>query len=71
MPEREPPCQRLACAIQTCIQRNQFQQERCNHIVRDLHRCCKQFYERHGNDARTPNCPVPDVVEAKLRALEP
>ncbi|WFD03207.1 hypothetical protein MOBT1_001896 [Malassezia obtusa] len=58
MPDKEEPCKRLACAIQTCIQRNQFQQERCNSVVRDLHRCCADFYERH------------EVVDAKLRALD-
>lgn len=67
MAEEENPCKPLACAIQTCIQRNQFQQEKCEHLIRNLYHCCDTYYERHGRDKEYASCPKPSKVDEKLR----
>lgn len=60
------PCKPLACDLQSCIQRHQFQQYRCDHIVAQLYRCCAGFYKRHGNDARCASCPEPKKLQEKM-----
>lgn len=59
------PCQPYACDIQACIQRHQFQQERCEHLVKKLYACCAAFYEKHGRDTSCVSCPKPEAVDRK------
>ncbi|KAL9935466.1 hypothetical protein V8E36_005814 [Tilletia maclaganii] len=62
-----PACHPEACAIQSCLQKNSFQQEKCEHLVQELYRCCAQFYREKGNEAESDSCPLPSVVERKLK----
>ena len=66
LPPPENPCKPLACDIQACIQRNQYQQERCDHLGRKLYECCAAYYERHGRDKACVSCPRPDKVDQKM-----
>lgn len=61
------PCKPFACNIQACIQRNQFNQERCEHLVDQLYQCCQAFYAEHGKDVRCASCPTPAKLEEKIR----
>lgn len=68
MPDEGNPCKPHACAIQTCIQRNQFQQEKCESLIRDLYRCCADYYKDHGPTELSVSCPKPEAVRAKREA---
>ena len=37
------PCQRYACRIQDCLQKNNYQESKCVKFIRDLEECCKKF----------------------------
>ncbi|GAA97069.1 uncharacterized protein L969DRAFT_54333 [Mixia osmundae IAM 14324] len=80
----DPPCQMEACAIQTCLSRNSYNQERCQSSVTALYKCCAEMYEREGGgdgsarrrgkgekgDAGSTACPLRSVVLRKLKDLE-
>ncbi|CCD31341.1 mitochondrial intermembrane space protein, mature-T-Cell Proliferation I type ortholog, unknown biological role Cmc4 [Schizosaccharomyces pombe] len=47
-------CQKEACNLQSCIQRNQYNQGNCEKFVNDLLLCCKRWYDKNsltGNEA--------------------
>ena len=35
------PCQRQACAIQDCLKKHQFQEEKCQEVLQQMLECCK------------------------------
>ena len=35
------PCQRQACAIQDCLKKNNFQEEKCHEELQLMLECCK------------------------------
>ena len=37
------PCQRYACRIQDCLQKNNYQESKCVKFIKDLEECCKKF----------------------------
>lgn len=66
-----PPCHPQACAIQTCLQRTgTFDQSKCEHLVDELYRCCARFYKGKGDKAESDSCPMPSVVERRIKRME-
>ncbi|KMU80046.1 hypothetical protein CISG_07996 [Coccidioides immitis RMSCC 3703] len=61
------PCHSFACAIQDCLTKNSYQEERCRDQIIALYKCCDLFYQENGRDARTPSCPRPDLLKLKLQ----
>ncbi|KAF5845252.1 hypothetical protein GGP41_001289 [Bipolaris sorokiniana] len=55
--QTDPPCHPRACAIQNCIQRNNYNEEKCRKEVDALYECCNAFYEKQGVNASTVSCP--------------
>ncbi|KAI5207440.1 hypothetical protein E4T39_01884 [Aureobasidium subglaciale] len=59
----DPPCHPRACAIQDCIQKNGFDESKCQKQSADyakidaLYECCNAFYEKNGDNASTVSCP--------------
>ncbi|XP_020388889.1 cx9C motif-containing protein 4 isoform X2 [Rhincodon typus] len=37
------PCQKQACEIQKCLQAHHYQESRCQHVIEEMHKCCKTF----------------------------
>ncbi|PFH63331.1 hypothetical protein XA68_13788 [Ophiocordyceps unilateralis] len=64
--EANPPCHPRACMIQDCMSRNNYNEARCREAVRALYDCCWRFYDRYGDDAQTPSCPRPELLQLKL-----
>ncbi|KAH6613973.1 hypothetical protein C7974DRAFT_321466 [Boeremia exigua] len=64
---QDPPCHSRACAIQNCIQKNNFNEEKCRKEVDALYACCNAFYKEKGDDARCVTCPKPDLLRIKLK----
>lgn len=66
--DSDSPCNPHACAIQTCMQK-ELNQEKCQHLIDDLYRCCARFYNQRGPRAEADSCPILPVVRRKLKAL--
>ena len=41
-PEKEP-CQRFACAIQTCLKSNNYDEAKCQKAIEDMKKCCDKL----------------------------
>ena len=39
-------CKKEACAIQSCLSRNQYHMQRCQHAVENLRKCCEGYEDR-------------------------
>lgn len=70
MSECGDPCKPQACAIQGCLKRNNYDESKCTKYIDQLYACCQQFYEREGQVARSPCCPIPRLLEFKMRQRE-
>ncbi|KGQ01558.1 hypothetical protein PAAG_11682 [Paracoccidioides lutzii Pb01] len=55
------------CAIQGCLSKNSYKEEKCQNQIDALYQCCKAFYEARGENARTPSCPKPDLLKLKMK----
>ncbi|KAK2047051.1 DUF1903-domain-containing protein [Colletotrichum somersetense] len=64
-----PPCHPRACAIQDCLTRNGYKEERCQSAIIALYECCEAFYQSKGSEATTVSCPKPDLLQLKLKKL--
>ncbi|KAI8994982.1 hypothetical protein BDB01DRAFT_846963 [Pilobolus umbonatus] len=49
-----PPCQKFACAIQDCLQRNNYQEDKCRVYINKLSECCKDLKLKGGKSACCP-----------------
>ncbi|OBZ81912.1 Cx9C motif-containing protein 4, mitochondrial [Choanephora cucurbitarum] len=43
-----PPCQKFACAIQDCLNKNDYQESRCKRQIEDLRKCCSDLFAKGG-----------------------
>lgn len=69
-PDHPNPCYPRACAIQSCLQKSGFDQSKCENLVDDLYRCCAQFYRQRGPEAEADSCPIPSVVDRRMKKME-
>ncbi|XP_038631004.1 cx9C motif-containing protein 4 isoform X3 [Scyliorhinus canicula] len=37
------PCQKQACEIQKCLQAYNYQESKCQHVIQEMHKCCKTY----------------------------
>ncbi|KAI8096500.1 uncharacterized protein BX664DRAFT_324139 [Halteromyces radiatus] len=51
---KSPPCQQFACAIQDCLQRNDYQEAKCRSSLNALKECCEKLLKEGGS---SPCCP--------------
>ncbi len=60
--EKEPlprvcPCQKWACELQRCLEKKQWQQDRCAQVLLSLQSCCAATYGGAGETSRvSPTC---------------
>ncbi|ESO83794.1 hypothetical protein LOTGIDRAFT_132754 [Lottia gigantea] len=47
MPKTDP-CQKQACAIQKCLQANNYQESKCESVLEDMKKCCEKFGKLSG-----------------------
>ena len=67
---RMSTCHPQACRIQSCLQKNTFQQDKCENLIDDLYRCCARFY-RDGTTTQSKGiqpdaCPVSKTVDRRI-----
>ncbi|KAI8687976.1 hypothetical protein NCS55_00050100 [Fusarium keratoplasticum] len=67
--EAKPACHPRACAIQNCLTRNGYNEDKCQTVIRQLYECCEIFYERYGEEASTVSCPKPYLLKLKMKQL--
>ncbi|KAJ7742284.1 hypothetical protein B0H16DRAFT_1563718 [Mycena metata] len=63
MPE---DCQTEACALQTCLNKNTYKQEKCDERLRALYMCCQKMYAENPNGSSTA-CPIESVVRRWIK----
>ena len=63
------PCKQEACDIQSCLKRNNFQEEKCLDTIDKLKDCCRVWYEQSFKTVQSDCCSgfVKEFVEEKLR----
>lgn len=49
------PCHKQACAIQSCLTKNNYQEKHCQHVIEQLQQCCQQLIDAGGS---SPSCPT-------------
>lgn len=64
------PCKPEACAIQNCLQANNYNESKCTKIIDNLYLCCKNFYEQQGKEASSVCCPKFNLLQLKLKQRE-
>ncbi|KAI9234277.1 MAG: hypothetical protein BYD32DRAFT_423913 [Podila humilis] len=55
MSEQPQPCHKQACAIQSCLTKNNYQESRCRDVIEKLQQCCQALIDAGGS---SPSCPV-------------
>ncbi|CAD6446513.1 5d4a44aa-86ba-4e72-875e-179cc1f6bc52 [Sclerotinia trifoliorum] len=63
----EQPCHSKACAIQECLAKNSYNEEKCRSQVDALYDCCNAFYAENGDDAKTVSCPKANLLRLKMK----
>ncbi|KAM3911710.1 cx9C motif-containing protein 4 [Leptodactylus fuscus] len=46
MPQTKDPCQKAACAIQKCLQLNNYMENRCEQEIQAMRDCCSKLATR-------------------------
>ncbi|KAJ9644555.1 Cx9C motif-containing protein 4, mitochondrial [Coniosporium tulheliwenetii] len=65
--QQDPPCHARACAIQDCIQKNNYNEAKCSKEIDALYECCNAFYKKNGDDASTVTCPKASLLRLKMK----
>ncbi|KAJ5154902.1 uncharacterized protein N7500_010341 [Penicillium coprophilum] len=63
----DQPCHPRACAIQDCLQKNSFDESKCQAQIDALYECCNAFYQERGDQASTVSCPKANLLRLKMR----
>lgn len=53
-----------------CLTKNNYNEDKCQSVIKALYECCGTFYERYGDDATTVSCPKPKLLRLKLEQLK-
>ena len=64
------PCKAQACAIQDCLQQNNYDDGKCAKKIMKLYECCSKFYDTHGSAAESVCCPQYDILMNKMETLK-
>ncbi|KAK8918099.1 Cx9C motif-containing protein 4, mitochondrial [Metarhizium anisopliae] len=52
-----------------CLTRNNYNDAKCQDVVKALYECCDAFYHKNGDDASTPSCPKPSLLRLKMKQM--
>ncbi|OCK75928.1 DUF1903-domain-containing protein [Lepidopterella palustris CBS 459.81] len=63
----DPPCHPRACAIQDCLQKANYNEEKCRKEIDALYDCCNAFYKENGDEASTVSCPKALLLRLKMK----
>ncbi|KAF9487971.1 DUF1903-domain-containing protein [Pleurotus eryngii] len=60
-------CQTEACDLQSCLGKNTYTPEKCDHHLKRLYLCCQKIYREGGDKAQSTACPQSNVVTRWLK----
>ncbi|KND90340.1 Cx9C motif-containing protein 4, mitochondrial [Tolypocladium ophioglossoides CBS 100239] len=74
----KPPCHPRALPLRLdwhtadlerldCLTRNNYNEAKCQDVVKALYECCEAFYQRYGDEATSPSCPKPNLLRLKIK----
>lgn len=75
----EQPCLTKACAIQTCLFNNDYNEDKCILDIMNLYKCCSSYYDLKKKEfpnsppeelPLTTSCPKYTVLIKKIETLE-
>ncbi|CCD26638.1 Cmc4p NDAI_0I00690 [Naumovozyma dairenensis CBS 421] len=49
-----------------CVLKNNYDESKCAKLIDELYQCCSKFYKENSNEARSPCCPLPDLLDLKM-----
>ena len=55
-----------ACSLQSCLNKNTYNPEKCEQHVRRLYRCCWTMYQETAGKGESTACPMQSVVRRWL-----
>ncbi|CRL22155.1 MTCP1 [Penicillium camemberti] len=64
----EQPCKpRAVCVPPDCLQKNSFNEDKCQAQIDALYECCNAFYQVQGDQASTLSCPKANLLRLKMK----
>ncbi|EYE95295.1 DUF1903-domain-containing protein [Aspergillus ruber CBS 135680] len=63
----DPPCHPRACAIQACLTKNSYREDKCQTQIDALYECCNAFYQKEGDEGKTVSCPKANLLRLKMK----
>lgn len=64
---KDPPCHAKACAIQTCLQKNSYDESKCTDKVLALYECCWKLQQE--SQQTSVSCPKPSLLKLKMQQI--
>ena len=63
-----------ACAIQDCLSKHNYNEQKCQDYVGNLYRCCAKMYDQNkeqgGKEGKSTACPIESVVRRRMKSIE-
>jgi hypothetical protein len=53
--------------LTVCLKTNNYNESKCTKVIDQLYACCTQFYKEEGKEARSPCCPIPSLLQLKIK----
>ena len=50
-----------------CLSKTNYNEAKCQSAVQALYECCEAFYDKYGEDAKTPSCPTASLLRLKMQ----
>ncbi|KZF26322.1 DUF1903-domain-containing protein [Xylona heveae TC161] len=63
----ENACHPQACAIQDCLSKSNYNEDKCKRQIDALYECCNTFYQQHGDNASSVSCPKAGLLRLKMK----
>lgn len=45
MDNKNDPCKKIACELQSCLKNHGYQEENCQNLIEKLRKCCIEAYQ--------------------------
>ncbi|OAQ64204.2 hypothetical protein VFPPC_16177 [Pochonia chlamydosporia 170] len=52
-----------------CLTRNNYNDAKCQDVIKALYECCDAFYQKNGEEATSPSCPKPNLLRLKMKQM--
>ena len=53
--------------IAACLDKNGYNEAKCQAQIDALYECCNAFYQANGDDAKTVSCPKAGLLRLKMK----